>query len=255
MGSMIRSTRRTGFTLVELLVVVTIIVAMLAMLLPSMGEAIYRTTLTRCSSNLKQIALGATNYASDHFGLYPLRPGVDKPTKIKHKNNDYRPSMQGYVAFNALQCPLSPAELDYEIITENVIEINYGLWWNCRYADGDGYTEQAMTSVATKFTFRGQSFGGLAGDWETTKLNLSESAHNDRQGSLAENTKIDGHAFSRWQGPVREPIDKNFALQDCSVHTYLDVHQVDNTDLVKTPVWTENSAARYPGFYTWVPRP
>ena len=66
---------RRGFTLIELLVVVAIIVALLAILLPSMNRAISLAVRTQCTSQTKQIVTATLTYASDSFGLLPGRPG------------------------------------------------------------------------------------------------------------------------------------------------------------------------------------
>ena len=63
--------RRHGFTLIELLVVVAIIVALLAILLPSMNRAIEVAQRAACLSNQHQISIGVLGYAADHFGHYP----------------------------------------------------------------------------------------------------------------------------------------------------------------------------------------
>jgi len=61
---------RRGFTLVELLVVMTIIAILVALLLPVLARSREKGNITRCRSNLKQIHLGLLMYADD-TGSYP----------------------------------------------------------------------------------------------------------------------------------------------------------------------------------------
>ena len=63
-----------AFTLVELLVVITIIVLLLALLTPAMDKAIYRAELLRCQTNQRGIASGVLLYAVDFKRSYPYCP-------------------------------------------------------------------------------------------------------------------------------------------------------------------------------------
>jgi prepilin-type N-terminal cleavage/methylation domain-containing protein/prepilin-type processing-associated H-X9-DG protein len=61
---------RHGFTLVELLVVVAIVALLLAILLPSVGAAKQVARRAVCGSNIRQLHLANTGYASEWRGHY-----------------------------------------------------------------------------------------------------------------------------------------------------------------------------------------
>ncbi|MBI1338183.1 MAG: prepilin-type N-terminal cleavage/methylation domain-containing protein [Phycisphaera sp.] len=78
-----------GFTLLELLVVVTIIVLLIALLLPALQAARFAANHAACGSNLRQIAIASITYTLDHNKRYPIgntRPGIETYTPVRHQS-------------------------------------------------------------------------------------------------------------------------------------------------------------------------
>ncbi len=67
----LRQTRHCGFTLVELLVVLSIIALLASMLLPSLIRARRQAERIRCMANLAQIGRMVWLYSGDYDGRFP----------------------------------------------------------------------------------------------------------------------------------------------------------------------------------------
>jgi prepilin-type N-terminal cleavage/methylation domain-containing protein/prepilin-type processing-associated H-X9-DG protein len=103
-------TRNRGFTLIELLVVITIIGILVSLLLPAVVAVRNAARMTKCQSNLKNVALSANNFASTD-------PAGRLCTGAFDWNRDGAPDRFGWVhdmiSLNAglpgeMLCPSSP---------------------------------------------------------------------------------------------------------------------------------------------------
>jgi len=71
--------RPVGFTLVELLVVISIIALLISILLPSLQSARESARSVACASNLRQLGQGNHMYADDWDGYFPQISGNPTP--------------------------------------------------------------------------------------------------------------------------------------------------------------------------------
>ncbi len=81
---------RHAFTLIELLVVIAIIAILASMLLPALSGAKSRAQRLRCTSQMKQLALGFALFATDHLNQYP-------PTAWSSGDYQYQLSWDDYL--------------------------------------------------------------------------------------------------------------------------------------------------------------
>lgn len=78
---MTRNNRRHGFTLVEMLVVISIIVVLVAILFPVFAGARHKARMVRCQTNLSNLTQALEEYKRQYH-RYPPRPAYDADAEI-----------------------------------------------------------------------------------------------------------------------------------------------------------------------------
>ncbi|MBI1368440.1 MAG: prepilin-type N-terminal cleavage/methylation domain-containing protein [Planctomycetes bacterium] len=256
--------RRRAFSLIELLVVVSIVALLVAILLPSLRQARYAARLTVCASNLHQSGLGFLGFAADHAGRYPEH-GFNKPTALKQGATDLRDAYNPYVDLNRLACPFTES-IDYThppLAATNSVEWTYVWFAGWRFAyNADGLYGAGDTS----FSNGTYNFNLLAGDqlWSRVDGTFPHASHPGRDMGLLTagantspaTTTVSYSAaswtFIRWENAANNfaaggENDLNFLYTDLSCKT---IGRVTWTGSDVRPVDFFRTIS---GWYLWVP--
>lgn len=70
------------FTIIELLIVISIIVIIAGLLLPALNAAREKARTISCAANLKQVGLAVTQYMPDHNDYFPSRQWANDVDKV-----------------------------------------------------------------------------------------------------------------------------------------------------------------------------
>lgn len=121
------SARRHGFSLIELLVVISIIAILISMLLPSLRSARAAADRTKCASNLRQLGALYVTWAADHAGRLPAkekdeRAVVWRGTSLRffsHYWNGGQTLQDGYIEGEEARIWYCPSEKNWTCTWEN----------------------------------------------------------------------------------------------------------------------------------------
>jgi prepilin-type N-terminal cleavage/methylation domain-containing protein/prepilin-type processing-associated H-X9-DG protein len=101
-----RANNKRGFTLIEILVVVTIIGILAAILFPVFARARENARRASCMSNLKQIGLGMMEYTQDYDEKYPTQTDQGPFPYATTNTQNWIQSIYPYVkSWQLFKCP------------------------------------------------------------------------------------------------------------------------------------------------------
>jgi prepilin-type N-terminal cleavage/methylation domain-containing protein len=117
--------RRLGFTLLELVLVIAIIVVLVALLLPAFASARKQARMATCTSNLRQLGMAFNMYAAD-YGTYPNPMQFVKSVrdrKLLHcpEDSGSQPSASSYSFRSVLPPDFKPYWQEPELDTNTVL--------------------------------------------------------------------------------------------------------------------------------------
>jgi prepilin-type N-terminal cleavage/methylation domain-containing protein/prepilin-type processing-associated H-X9-DG protein len=141
-----------GFTLVELLVVITIIGILIALLLPAVQAAREAARRAQCSNNLRQIGVAMHGFASQN-NMFP--PGIKAGNRFSY---DYAKGGYEWVYLLHFLMPFSEQDSYYSVVHGPQFDIN-----NPWYAP-DQWTAVPAMAFST-FLCPSDSFGEDLSDW------------------------------------------------------------------------------------------
>lgn len=213
--------RLSAFSLLELLIVISIIATLAALLLPALSSARERARAVQCTSNMRQFGMAFRFYQDDHSGMYP-DPWVDNqqnwhsflgnPTyggKYLPSNwVQYSATYFSYRIVGKFLCPTTVMQNQIPIdaghnqwgycLNLTRTEISYGAggwpWFLSQYQNASLDALYSRVSKYAVMTDGNQTSWNSDNDWDaTTSINPNDCAVRAVHGDVANTLFMDGH--------------------------------------------------------------
>jgi prepilin-type N-terminal cleavage/methylation domain-containing protein len=183
-----------GFTIVELLVVITIIGLLMALLIPAVAAARERARLAQCVTNVSQLCKATQTYTMDKGGFYPPYVAGPATGAFDANSNPYRgwPFLLAPFMERADLLPTDELQLDFLVCpsdppVSNTAPLSYGA--NAGRIDAGG------NATTPKDWFENGLFHyGIPGSIKIERVSTSHLTKGDGQAStlaFAENVDLD----------------------------------------------------------------
>lgn len=96
---------RRAFTLIEMVVVITIILMLTILIVPGVQRALENSRAAKCQSNLRQIAAAVLYYANDHNGKVPRLAPPNNENHWAFQHQQYERLGDYLSPFESYRCP------------------------------------------------------------------------------------------------------------------------------------------------------
>ncbi|MBN1376496.1 MAG: prepilin-type N-terminal cleavage/methylation domain-containing protein [Dehalococcoidia bacterium] len=234
--------KQKAFTLVELLVVISIIALLLAILLPALGKARETSRSTVCKTRLRQLNFALSLYAEDNNGCY-LRNEWGDPqgkwfSKLAPYTADITANETNHVG-RMLRCPSGQAIKDYgETLAYAWLSTDIG-----KQATPDNVTKLAQIKISSDFaTFFDWYYGNKTAKSECRYANndglFSSATGEVYKGKWNDHTSITKSSY---------PIDLvGFFMKKALRHSNSSINAIfadSHVEQIRNPEWTEDLAS------------
>ena len=230
--------RNKCFTILELLIVITILLILIALLLPVLHKVKRKTKNTLCVSNMRQSALAILSYAKNNNNYYPRR-SVDSSywstrELIRYNNSDDRTLLEDYVDnWKVMNCSFTePSHQAVKDSNSSNIHFSYEMYFGSyirTYAP-----ESGLLKIGDTATYNNNDFSILIADHDLVrKGRYWRSAHPDYSPQILTYKSVDtDNLFCvRWriaEGNVRSYVDRSFLRDDGSVFSLTELEPADD---------------------------
>jgi len=163
------SQKQKGFTLIEMLVVISIIAVLMAVLLPVLGRARSQAISVVCSSNLRQLVLANIGYSTENNGFFVPAASDIWDSSGYHRWHGVRKSLNE--AFDPKLGPLAEYLANGKVkecpAATGLVQSSQ---WNVSFEKGCGGYGYNMTYIGSRLWEKGYNYGQKAAYERTAKM-------------------------------------------------------------------------------------